>query len=238
MSIDNASRVGRPIKKGLDYFAHLVKHTDEESILFKKYGCNGYAAYYVLREKITENGYFYELTDKKILLLCSDYLNIERVLFDEILQFALELGLFDKGLFEKYAVLTSERLQIDYIIAASRRKQIDFFSEYFLISDNVMCSEIDNSTSEKLNFYSISDNNNSINANRNTQSKRKSKSNSNSERKRKSESESESKQIEKISAKENGKGNDRESAERGSKEKPQIDVSELSDEEYKALFHQ
>lgn len=223
--------VGRPNKKGLDYFAHLVKHSDEENIIFQQFGCIGYTVYYSIREKITENGYYYELTDRKKLLLCSQF-HIEIPDFNKIISFAIDLELFDKALFEKYGVLTSERLQIDYIFSASRRTQIDFITEYCLISNTVLYREFsDSKVLEKITYYSICDNNNSISDNSNSQSKVKySKSNS----------ESIEKEIkkEKASAKENGKGNDRESAERGSKEKPQIDVSELSDEEYKALFHQ
>ena len=115
---------GRPLKKGLDYFAHSVKHTDEEKILFRKYGCNGYTLYYVLREKITENGYYYELNESKRILLCSQF-HLEEAMFLDILQFAVELDLFDKTIFETYHVLTNENLQIDYIAAASRRKKLD-----------------------------------------------------------------------------------------------------------------
>ena len=171
--------VGRPNKKGLDYFAHLVKHSDEENIIFQQFGCIGYTVYYSIREKITENGYYYELTDRKKLLLCSQF-HIEIPDFNKIISFAIDLELFDKALFEKYGVLTSERLQIDYIFSASRRTQIDFITEYCLISNTVLYREFsDSKVLEKITYYSICDNNNSISDNSNSQSKVKySKSNS------------------------------------------------------------
>lgn len=218
--------VGRPNKKGLDYFAHLVKHSDEENILFKKYGCSGYAVFYYLREKITENGYYYELTDRKILLLCSDLQIEDRTLFDEILSFIIELELFDRLLFDEYRILSSERLQLDYIIAASRRTKIDFIQEYYLISDDTFYREIsDSRIQNKLHIYSISDNRNSINVNRNKQSKSNSKNESKSKEEKK-------KEIEIL--KENGKGNIKGSIEGEQREKPQIDG--LTDEQYNALF--
>lgn len=224
--------VGRPNKKGLDYFAHLVKHSDEERILISKYGCNGYAVYYSMREKVTENGYYYELTDRKSLLICSE-LNIEKSLFNEIISFTIELELFDKRIFDKYKVLTSERLQIDYIIAASRRTKIDIIEEYILYSEDTFYREInDTKIKEKVNIYSISANINSNNANRKRQSKVKnSKSiveNSNSKAK---EKKSDNKENAIFNEKEIIKG----SAE-GKKREKTKSIDDMSDDEFKAMF--
>ena len=225
------SGVGRPNKKGLDYFAHSIKHSDEENIIFQQFGCIGYTVYYTLREKVTENGYYYELTERKIQLICSQF-HIEIAIFNEILSFMMELELFDKVLFKKYGILTSEQLQIYYVFSASRRTKIYIIQEYCMVTDVVLYKEFsDSKPHEKITLYSISDDNNLIDGNTNSQSKVK-------ENKRK-EKKSESKEIkkEKVNAKENGKGYERGSTEGENKGKP-LDVSELNDEEYKALFHQ
>jgi len=253
MSDSLKSGAGRPNKKGLDYFAHLITHTDEENILFQQFGCTGYTVYYVMREKITENGYYYELNERKRTLLCSQF-QIKESDFIKIINLAIELDLFDKTIFETYGVLTSERLQISYILAAARRKKIDFYDEYFLVTDVAFITKIgDEKLYEKITLYAINDDTNSINANINSinvdinsinVNTNSINVNTNSQRKRKRERKSKSKEIEKETVKEKrpaqarsvGKGYKKESAERENKGKPILDIIAMPNEEFEQKY--
>ena len=224
------SGVGRPNKKGLDYFAHLVRHTDEETILFQKYGCIGYAVYYILRGKIAENGYCYQLNKRKLILLCSRF-QIKESVFDEILEYAIELELFDKTIYETYSVLTSIRVQVDYILAAHRRKRIDFCEEYYLLTYDIFLKEVgDIKLYDKIKLFAINVDTNSINADINSINV-----DTNSQRKRKSNSKEIEKEKQPAPARSVGKRYEKESAERENKGKP-IDIFALSNAEFSAMF--
>ena len=237
------STIGRPLKKGLDYFAHSVKHTDEENILFRKYGCNGYTVYYVLREKIAENGYYYEMNESKRILLCSKY-NLDETMFLEIINFAVKLKLFDKTIFETYQVLTNENLQIDYIVAASRRKKIDFFEEYYLINNyTLLCEIAEPKTCEKITIYSIyadnkslSVNNNSLSADKKALFAEKPSYSREEYSKRESILKEKEKKKQPVLAQSVGKEYEKESAERENKGKPILDIIAMPNEEFEQKY--
>lgn len=51
----------------------------------------------------------------------------------EIVSAAIKRGIFDKDLYEKYQILTSEGVQKRYFSAVSRRKQVNVENAYLLI---------------------------------------------------------------------------------------------------------
>lgn len=239
MSNENIKRAGRPNKQGLAYFAHLVNRSDEENILINTFGCLGYAVYYYILEKITGNGYYYELNKKRILLICST-LHIEQNEFEKILNYCFELDLFNQELYNEYSILTSEKVQENYLYASliSRRKQINFYQEYYLISDVYYYESVSTEARNKIYTRSIYDNNNSINDNNNvinsTENKHN-KSNSNNENNTINNSNSKQKDKNNI-ALQNGKGSKRIVKELEGKTQPD-NFDTGSDDEYRALFN-
>lgn len=114
--------MARPLKKGIDYFSHDVNMKDDIKIklLRAKYGIIGYAVYNLLLEDIYKNGYFLVIDEDYILIFCSDN-NVEIELFNSIVEFMISRQLFSEIIYKKYGILTSKRIQSDYLHATAKR---------------------------------------------------------------------------------------------------------------------
>ena len=156
---------GRPIKQELDFFPHPTNNNDIVNALVQEFGANGYAVYYSLCEKIFNNGYFYEINNSQIKLLCLK-LKITEDEFYNILSLAIDLDLFDKEIYSNYNILTNEKLQNDFFYATKRRKQVILYDEFCLVDINTLQEEKDKE--REIKRISINDNNNSINVDNNS----------------------------------------------------------------------
>lgn len=123
--------VGRNGKIGLDYFSHSTKPSEEEDILFLSQGLKGKGLYYTIQEKIFENGYFFKLDNIRTQKILSYGINKDYL--SKFLQIAFDLEIYDKLLFEQHQILTSKQIQLDYLFACKRRKNVNFIVEYFLL---------------------------------------------------------------------------------------------------------
>lgn len=123
--------VGRNGKTGLDYFSHSTKPSEEEDILFLSQGLKGKGLYYTIQEKIFENGYYFKLDNIRTQKILSYGINKDYL--SKFLQIAFDLEIYDKLLFEQHQILTSKQIQLDYLFACKRRKNINFIEEYFLL---------------------------------------------------------------------------------------------------------
>ena len=126
--------MARPIKPGLDYFPFDTSLDRKFEILEAKHGLNGYGIIVKLLQRIYgENGYYLEFGEIDALLLGSRYgLSPEDVL--SYVDTAVELGIFNGGMYQSYAILTSHGIQLRFIKCAERRKRIDMKQEYLLLS--------------------------------------------------------------------------------------------------------
>lgn len=106
--------MARPHKTGLSYFPHDTDAANDGKIhsLVAMFGTDGYAFYFILLENIfrTENG---RITCGK---LCEQAgwakaigISVER--FNAILEIALEVGCFDKAVYDAERMLTSNGIQ-------------------------------------------------------------------------------------------------------------------------------
>ena len=112
--------MARPIKEGLDYFPHDVDAADDEKIqaLSAMHGNDGYAFYFKLLERIyrTPSG---ELDLSNIAIKISlasrvfpgEYSENALKKFEKILDTALVLNCFDKKIFRKTRILTSNGIK-------------------------------------------------------------------------------------------------------------------------------
>lgn len=158
--------MARQTKPGIDYFSHDVDMLQDKKIkiIKAKHGLMGYAIYIRLLEEVyRENGYYLQI-DEDFNILFSDDNNIDYNVYILILNDCIEKGLFNKKMYDKHSILTSERIQSNYFSATERRKSVSFYKEY-LIADPLQHYNI-----EKLNVYI-----NSLNVNIGTQSKVKGK---------------------------------------------------------------
>lgn len=149
--------MARAGKVGIDYFSHDTDVMSDNKIRFikAKHGLLGYAVFFRLLENIySENGYFVKV-DEKFNILFADENKIELNVYILILNDCIDEGLFNKEMYSKHKILTSKRIQVNYIAATERRKSVDIIKEYLLINVN----EYKNSSSKcGINILSLNDN--------------------------------------------------------------------------------
>ena len=121
-------------KSSLSYF-YLdtdMELDDKIRLVEAKHGAIGFAVIVKMLIKIYGDKGYYYLWDDKAQLLFSDRVRVDQEKVKEIINDALEWGLFNKKKFKKYKILTSERIQKHYIEACSRRKKVPMYAEYML----------------------------------------------------------------------------------------------------------
>jgi len=162
--------MARQGKAGIDYFSHDVDMLQDKKIrLIKaKHGLLGYAIYLRLLEELyRENGYYLQIDEDFNILFCGDN-NIELNVYILILNDCIEKKLFCDKKYKKHNILTSERIQRNYISGTERRKEVNFTKEYLLLKPKELYSDKVNVNIESLNVDI-----NSLNANIGTQKKGK-----------------------------------------------------------------
>lgn len=116
--------MARPKKEGMDYFPHDTDAVNDEKIesLRFLYGNDGYAFYFILLERIYRSKHFeLDVSDAEtIQILCRKVdVNLEK--FNQILEYALKKGCFDKAEYEKRKVLTSEGIKNRASVVVGKR---------------------------------------------------------------------------------------------------------------------
>ena len=129
--------MGRKSKKGLDYFSLVTKFSDSVKLCAYEAGGISICVLIELWQNIYANhGYYTEFTDDhKILFINSSMAKISSDEFDKILNVFFKRGVFDKEMFEKHQILTSDSVQERYFEACnvSKRTNVLVYSEYLLI---------------------------------------------------------------------------------------------------------
>jgi hypothetical protein len=125
----------RDVKIGIDYFSHDTDIMQDPKIklLKAKHGLIGYAVYLRLLEEIyREKGYYLLVNDDVNILFCDEN-NLDYNVYILILNECILRGLFDEKMYKKYGILTSKRIQLNYVSATERRLEVSFYKEYLLI---------------------------------------------------------------------------------------------------------
>ena len=128
---------GRP-KQGVDYSSWSVDIFDGDKKIDKLLdakGWKGFGVYFFLCQRAYKtNGYFYEwgyddcaTTARKM----GGGINSGTV--RETVDYCLQVDLFDKGLFDRWGVLTSRGIQRRFWIVLSERRSKTVYSEYWLL---------------------------------------------------------------------------------------------------------
>ena len=170
--------MGRPVKKGLEFVPIDVDLFDDYKIirLMIEHGHGASTFYIFLILLVYKEGYYLKTTKedviKRIQMMFRGCKSPDPEYISKILDTMLELGLFDKVLFEKKSVLTSHGIQkrFNYIELLSKRKYL--VSEYCLLSEeeinNCGGTLIKNNSGETTVIYGKSN----INSAKSTQIKR------------------------------------------------------------------
>lgn len=162
--------MARQVKAGLDYFSHDVDIMQDKKIrlIFAKHGGVGVFIYMRLLEELyRENGYYLQIDDDFNILFSGDN-KIEENDYINILNDCINKKLFCEKKYKNYKILTSERIQKNYISGTDRRKEVNFIKEYLLLNPKEMYTDKVNVNINKLNADI-----NSLNVDTGTQRKRK-----------------------------------------------------------------
>lgn len=137
--------MARPIKKGLDYFPLNVFLTGSVEYIECVYGAIGVYVIISLWKRIYEHSYYYKYDERSPLVCSKEFGNQLELCFpkkdkpsyeiyDEIVKKAVEFGVFDKEMFEKYSILTSKTIQRIYS-EAKRKGARELIDERYLLID-------------------------------------------------------------------------------------------------------
>ena len=119
-------------RNGIDFFPFPSSNTTALQLFETKCKLRGVAIYLKLLQKIFyEEGYFYKISNDIILLINKEFGVNDDIVLDVINE-CLTRGLFDKSMYEKYNILTSDDIQKDYLNAVRKRKYIEIKEEYRL----------------------------------------------------------------------------------------------------------
>ena len=105
-------------------------------------------------------------------------IGIEKEKINEIIDFCLNINIFDKELYQKCQILTSKGIQKRYFTVCKRRKEVEIIKEYLLIKpQNYGVNVYNNSINDSYNKKTKNDSKNEeikneSNLNAETQQKR------------------------------------------------------------------
>lgn len=126
-------------KQGIDSFLLDCRTNDDIAYIEAEFGIKGFGIIVRLHQKLfSEKGYYIEWTEKSPLLFLSNWFGgnsgVTVNLINEVVAMAIEVGIFDDGMFKEYAILTSKDAQELYFDVVKRRTSIEIINEYLLVS--------------------------------------------------------------------------------------------------------
>jgi hypothetical protein len=124
------------MKQGLEYFSFDVDFFNDEKIQFvsARFGLKGEVVVVRLLCKIYRHGYYIDWNNDVALLFAKSVGdNCQHTFVNDVVNELLKRGFFDKGIFERFAILTSRGIQRRYFEATERRRKIEALSEILLI---------------------------------------------------------------------------------------------------------
>ena len=107
--------MARPIKEGLDYFPLNVVLNSKFEIIEARFGIKGFAVIVKLFQHIYGTKGYYCEWDEDVLFVFAKRIGVGANSVSEILDTSLKKGIFNKDMYEKYSILTSEGIQQRYV---------------------------------------------------------------------------------------------------------------------------
>lgn len=151
-------------KTGLEYFPLDIDFFMDEKIQFvsARFGTKGEAIAVRLLCKIYRQGYYTEWNDDMALLFAKSVGDGCRdSCVKDVVHELLKRGFFDRGIFERFSILTSRGIQRRYFEAVVRRKGVAYEEDYILVDvekyDNIV--KVAQNTDTKIEDVDISSEN-------------------------------------------------------------------------------
>lgn len=143
--------MARPKKVGLDYFPLDCQMDDDVDLIVAEHGSKGFHILIKLYQRIYGNkGYFIEWNKRNQLLL-SKKVSVDKNLVVSVVDDCIEWGIFNKEMYDKYNILTSPRIQKQYLDITYKRTEVEIITDYLLIERRER---------ENITYKSVSDNEN------------------------------------------------------------------------------
>lgn len=140
-------------KVRLDWFKLDCQLDSKFRLIESEFGLKGFAIVVKLFQMIYGGEGYYCDWDEDIVLVFAKDNDVSAGTVSEIVSRAISRGIFDKGMFEKYGILTSHGIQTRYSEAVGRRKFSNIKSEYLLLR-NTQKSENADISSENVSISS------------------------------------------------------------------------------------
>jgi hypothetical protein len=141
--------MSKPASNGITFFSVDCNFDNKISMYLLETNGVGLAVLVTLWQLIYSNEGYYIENNKDLALLIKQRINDDIYLINDCINKAVERNIFNKELYEKYSILTSNAIQKRYFDAAKRKKQINVIEEYLLKNINVNILPIN------VNIYSI-----------------------------------------------------------------------------------
>lgn len=130
--------MARPPKTGLDYFpldVDIVKDIKIRRLLKAMGNARALGVYTYILCCIYKNGYFIDI-DEDTTFIISEDLYEEETYIEEVIQYCIKVGLFDKDMYEYHKILTSYSIQKRYQTVQTHMKHTSVIGRYNLITQN------------------------------------------------------------------------------------------------------
>lgn len=131
---------GRPLKEGIEYAGWSVDLFENEPKIDKlmdAQGCQGFVIYFYLCQRAySSHGYFYPWSyDDAATTARKIGGGVGSGTVKETVGYCLQIGLFDKGLFDGWGVLTSRGIQRGYtaVFKGNSRRNKNVVEEYWML---------------------------------------------------------------------------------------------------------
>lgn len=133
--------MARRSEAGIEYFPMNsdIIHNPKVKLVVAEFGSKTtWAVLLPLYCKIyREKGYWIDWLDEDSkLLFAQDECKIEKSVVEAVVTGCIRRSLFDKGVFDLFGVLTSDRIQQNFLTAKKRNKSVEFIHEFSVLSDN------------------------------------------------------------------------------------------------------
>lgn len=159
---------GKP-KVGLEYSSwdvHMFNNDERFIVLIDAQGWEGFGVFFNICQKAyATNGYYYKWNDTTSAAVIARYMGggIKSDTVNQVKNICLQIGLFNKKLFETHKILTNETMQENYMLAIEKRSKNGRIinGEYWLLKDEktkpyIVIQKNDNSLRE--NEHNITEN--------------------------------------------------------------------------------
>ena len=145
--------MARPNKVGIEYFSLDVKMDDEVELIKAEHGMKGFGILISMFQTIYADKGYYRKWNERNQILFSKKVAVDRNEVASIISDCIKWDIFDQEKYEEYNILTSKRIQKQYIGATYKRSTVKLYQEYLLVEDtdreNIRCIPVsDNGNSD------------------------------------------------------------------------------------------